>query len=65
MKLPPRQIEAAVYLVGIIVLALVQGNVRERLGDGWSFIAVVAYLAALRGVGFLMTRAARTSRGRK
>jgi hypothetical protein len=54
MKLTSRQIEAAVFLLGVVVLGLVQGKVREHLGDGWSFVAVIAYLLGLRGLGLLV-----------
>ena len=56
MKLTSRQIEVAVYVVGVAVLGFVQGTVRSHLGDAWAFAAVIVYLFALRGVGLALAR---------
>lgn len=51
MKFTSRHIEALVYLVGIVALALIQARARALFGDGWSFAAAIGYLILLRLVG--------------
>jgi hypothetical protein len=52
----PRRIEFFAYILGLIVLGLLYPRLKTSLSEPIFFGLVIGYLAAVRGIGYLVAR---------
>lgn len=52
----PRRIEFVAYILGLIVLGLFYPRLKTSLSELIFFGVVIGYLAAVRGIGYLVAR---------
>ncbi len=55
-NMSPIRIEFAAYFMGVIMLGLFYPQLKTALSGPVFFVAVICYLVAVRGVGYLVNR---------